>query len=301
MEYSSNDITVATSLQPSAYACALMTTFWIYDYICSLDEEWTFLLCSRWTKIKALYIIARYVPFFIIATDLYIYFARNDSRGVCERATYLSIDEGFISLASSECFFVLRTCALWNSNRIILVAAVSTLFAIIVSSMSIWYIVISTSHSSCSYLPPANIDSTFAVTTSAVPGITGCSWGSRTIQYFMPFILLLVFQLGLFFLTSIRVIQNWRSDKGPLYAILVTHNMFYYACGLLLSVVNVLVPVLHSDSISYFLPKILQIFILAILATRMHLHLWHMDQHVDGSNIVPCIPLSDMPPTDGTV
>ncbi|KAG2356008.1 hypothetical protein BDR07DRAFT_484885 [Suillus spraguei] len=117
----------------------------------------------------------------------------------------------------------------------------------------------------------------------------------------MPFILFLVFQLGLFSLTFIRIIQNWRSDKGPLYAILVKHNIFYYACGLFLSVVNVLAPVLHSDSISYFLPELFQTFIISILATRMHLQLWRMDRHVDGSNIVPCIPLSDMSLADSTV
>ncbi|KAG2040845.1 hypothetical protein BDR03DRAFT_997831 [Suillus americanus] len=82
--------------------------------------------------------------------------------------------------------------------------------------------------------------------------------------------------------------ESWRSAKGPLYAILVKHNTFYYACGLLLSVVNVIVPVLPlSDSLSFFLPEGFEVFFLAILATRMHLHLWHMDhQHVHGSDIV---------------
>ncbi|KAG2078743.1 hypothetical protein BDR04DRAFT_331892 [Suillus decipiens] len=285
MEFSEPDIVVAAHLQPLAYICVSVATFWTYDYICSLDEEWTFLLRSRWTKIKALYIIARYVPLFIIATDLYMYFARSDNRDQCMILNNISSSFRYISLASSECFFVLRTYALWNSNIIILVVTLSTLFAIIVSSMCIWYTLIATSH----------------ITTSVIPGISGCSWGLRSIRYFVPFILLLVFQLGLFSLTFIRLIQNWRSDKGPLYAILVKHNILYYACGLFLSVVNVLVPVLHSDATSYFLPELCQTFIIAILATRMHLQLWHMDQHVDGSNIVPCIPLSDMSLADGTV
>ncbi|KAG2094861.1 uncharacterized protein F5147DRAFT_763832 [Suillus discolor] len=52
-----------------------------YDYICSLHVEWTFLLRSRLTKVKALYIIARYVPFFIVAADLvYMNFSRNEDR-----------------------------------------------------------------------------------------------------------------------------------------------------------------------------------------------------------------------------
>ncbi|KAG1837098.1 hypothetical protein DFJ58DRAFT_816689, partial [Suillus subalutaceus] len=71
MEYSADDVTAARSLQLLAYLYASMATFWIYDYICSLYEEWTFLLRSRWTKVKALYIITRYVPFLIPIVNLY--------------------------------------------------------------------------------------------------------------------------------------------------------------------------------------------------------------------------------------
>lgn len=38
--------------------------------------------------------------------------------------------------------------------------------------------------------------------------------------------------LGLVSLTLIHVIPRWRMAKGHLHAILVKHNMFYYACGL---------------------------------------------------------------------
>jgi hypothetical protein len=133
------------------------------------------------------------------------------------------------------------------------------------------------------------IHSTFTVTNnmiSGIPGIPSCSWSSSGILYFMSFIFLFVFQLGvlpgtgkiiadrcwlmlslgLVSLTIIRVIQSWRSAKGHLHAVLVKHNMFYYACGLgksrlmhlfmlvdddfcskVFSAVNVLVPVLFPD------------------------------------------------------
>lgn len=117
----------------------------------------------------------------------------------------------------------------------------------------------------------------------------------------MAFILLFAFQLGLFSLTLIRVIQSWRSDKGHLHVVLVNHNIFYYASGLLLSGVNVLVPVLLSDSVYYSLFEGLQVFILSILATRMHLYLWHIDRNVNGSEALVCISMSDMSPADRTV
>jgi len=43
------------------------------------------------------------------------------------------------------------------------------------------------------------------------------------------------------------------------------------------------------------------IFILAILATRMHLHLWHMDQQMNGPDIVVWISMLETSPADCTV
>jgi hypothetical protein len=67
---------------------------------------------------------------------------------------------------------------------------------------------------------------------------------------------------------------------------------------------NVLAPVLVlplSDFLSYFLLEAFEVFILAILATRMHLHLWHMDQRTEDSDIIAWLSMSDMPPADRTV
>ncbi|KAG1737984.1 hypothetical protein EDB19DRAFT_1715533 [Suillus lakei] len=81
----------------------------------------------------------------------------------------------------------------------------STLCAIIVSFIGIYFTAIATSR----------------VTTGAIPGITGCYRSSTSVQFFMPFLLLFVFQLGLVTLTFIRVVQGWRSAKGHLHAVLV--------------------------------------------------------------------------------
>ncbi|KAG2344903.1 hypothetical protein BDR05DRAFT_961303 [Suillus weaverae] len=285
MEYSADDIAAARNIQFSAYICTILATFWIYDYACSFQEECKFLLRSHWTKVKVLYIVTRYGPFFIIAGDLYRNFALNESANECLTLNNVYSCFAVISFICSECFFVLRTYALWNNKRIVLVAMLSTLFAIIATSIGIRFTTIATSH----------------VTTSAIPGITGCSWDSSSVRFFMPFILLFAFQLGLFSLTLIHVVQSWRSAKGHLHVVLMNHNMFYYTSGLLLSGVNVLVPVLLSNPVYYSLFEGLQVFILAILATRMHLYLWQTDRNVNGSEALVCISMSDMSPADRAV
>lgn len=175
---------------------------------------------------------------------------------------------GLISLVCSECIFVLRTCALWNNNRILRVAMLTTFFAVITISAGLLFTGIALSH----------------VVTSMIPGITGCYWSLGGVWYSISFVFLLICQLGLFSLTLTHVIQSWRTARGHLYSILVKHNIFYYACGVLLSAINVLTPLLFSDSIFHSFED-LEMCVLAILATRMHLYLWHNDQHVDSSGL----------------
>ncbi|KAG1809176.1 uncharacterized protein BJ212DRAFT_620696 [Suillus subaureus] len=128
MEYSVDDIATAKNLQFLAYIYISTATFWTYDFVCSLHEEWTFLLRSRWTKVKGLYTIARYVPFVLIILDLCLALTQNENPKKCQILNNISSFFAVISLTFSECFFILRTYALWNNNRIVLVAMLSALF-----------------------------------------------------------------------------------------------------------------------------------------------------------------------------
>ncbi|KAG2367131.1 hypothetical protein BDR07DRAFT_1394448 [Suillus spraguei] len=129
--------------------------------------------------------------------------------------------------------------------------------------------------------------------TSAIPGITGCYPSSTSFQLFIPFLLFAMFSLGLVILTLIRAIQSWRMDLGHLYDVLVNHNIFYYACGLLFSVINVCTLLLLQYSYHSMLHNF-QFVMLAILATRMHLHLWQVNQHAYGPGVLVRTTMSDM-------
>ncbi|KAG2057468.1 hypothetical protein BDR06DRAFT_951633 [Suillus hirtellus] len=183
---------------------------------------------------------------------------------------------------------MIRTYVLWNNNRIVLVGLLSTAFAMVVTSVSIRFATTATSY----------------FTTSAIPGTPSFPSRSSSVLYFISFILLFVFQLVLIILTLTRAIQSWRSTKGPLQTILVKHNTSYYVCGLFLSAVNILVPALFPNSPYYTALQNIcsfQVCVLAILATRMHLHLWHLDQHMHNSDALIYISMSDMSPADCTV
>lgn len=74
-------------------------------------------------------------------------------------------------------------------------------------------------------------------------------------------------------LTVIRAIQSWRKHPSRLYVVLVNHNISYYTCGLLISVTNTFVSSLFLHYAYGGMLHNFQFAILAILATRLHLHL----------------------------
>ncbi|KAG1739472.1 uncharacterized protein EDB91DRAFT_386942 [Suillus paluster] len=191
---------------------------------------------------------------------------------------------GIISVTCSESFFVLRTYALWNNDRYVLAVMLTGFLAVLVAS-------IITSFS-------ANATTPFP--TSTILNITGCS---SSADLFIPCIILFAFELGLLSLTLIRAIQSWRSVNGPIYAILVKHNIFYYACGLFFSALDVLT-LLLLDYQYHVMFRDFQFIILAILALRMHLQLWQINEHAHGPDTLMsdfmCIPLTDITSAVGT-
>lgn len=277
MEYSAGDIAAAWSLKTYTYIYTSAATFWTYDYACSLHQELTFLIQSRWTKVKGLYILTRYMPFLLFVGHLYLNFIPDDNPDKCQMINNICSCFSLISVICSECFFIIRTYALWNNNKFVLAAMLTAFLAVVAASVGVLF--------------TATANAPFE--TSTISGITGCYQSAGSDELFVPFILLFALELGLISLTLVRAIQSWRTARYPLYDVLLKHNIFYYACGLFFSMANVLTSLLLQYAYNGMLQDF-QLIILAILATRMHLHLWHVDQQRHGSDAFMLIPLSDV-------
>ncbi|KAG1840618.1 hypothetical protein F4604DRAFT_1766385 [Suillus subluteus] len=65
-------------------------------------RKWTFLLRSRWTKVKGLYIFARYIPFVLIIVEC-LALAPNENHKKCQILGNFCTYVGVISLTFSEC------------------------------------------------------------------------------------------------------------------------------------------------------------------------------------------------------
>lgn len=276
-QYSADDVAAAMSVQFSSYIYTSMATFWTYGYVCSLHEEWTFLLLSRWTKVKCLYVFTRYLPFLLFISHLYMNFTPDENPDKCLMLDNVCSSLSLLSIICSESFFILRTYALWNNNRIVLAALLTAFLAVGIASVGLFF----------------GLSGTVPFKTSLVPGITGCYRPSGGIGFYVPFVLLSALELGLISLTLVRALQTWRTTNTHLFTVLLKHNIFYYACGLFCSVVNILTSLLLQHAYNAMFQDF-QFVILTILATHMHLHLWHMDRHLHGSDAPTFVPLSEI-------
>ncbi|KAG2047982.1 hypothetical protein BDR06DRAFT_59446 [Suillus hirtellus] len=222
-EYSAGNIAAARSIQTYTYIYTSAATFWTYDYACSFHQELAFLTQSRWTKVKGLYILTRYTPFLLFVAHLYLNFVPDNNPDKCQMINNICSCFSLISVICSECFFIIRTYALWNHNKVVLAAMLAGFLAVIVASVGVLF--------------SATANAPFE--TSAISSITGCYQSTGSGELFVPFVLLFALELGLISLTLVRAIQSWRTARTPLYDVLLKHNIFYYACGLFFSVVNV--------------------------------------------------------------
>ncbi|KAG1876767.1 hypothetical protein C8R48DRAFT_759142 [Suillus tomentosus] len=261
-----------------------------YDYACSFHEEWTFLLRSHWGKMKIMYIVTRYLPFIILAIDLYMSFAPNENPAKCRVLQNINPGLDLVLVIFSECFFILRTYALWNRNRFLLVAMLLTLFLVVDVSARLF------SEPPLALLSPLPFlqhmrlaQSRESQGATGVRPITGSLYHSFSFLYSNW-----VLFPGLMILTLIPAIQSWRTNSNGLYAVLVNHNISYYACGLVFSAANIFTSLLLDYSYhSVFYD--FEFMILAILATRMHLHLWKTNRHPhDSTSALMHVPMSDM-------
>ncbi|KAG2110986.1 uncharacterized protein F5147DRAFT_688238 [Suillus discolor] len=278
-KYSTDAIAAARSLQVFTYIYTSMATFWTYDYACTIHEERMFLFCSPWRRVKLLYIVTRYVPFLLFAAHLYLNFLPDETSDTCQFVNNICSCFSLVSIVCSEFFFIFRTYVLWDNNKVVLVAMLSTFATMVAGSIAAIF----------------SATATAPFETSSIPGITGCYQSSGSMMLFVPYLLLFGLELMLISLTLTCAIQKWRITNNGLYGIILKHNVFYYACGLVFSMVNILTSLLLDYAYSGMLLDF-QCVVHAILATRMYLHLWHVNRNGNPS-VFTSINLSDLTPT----
>lgn len=229
----------------------------MYDFVTNLGDELDYLLNSRMTLAKGLFLGCRYIPFVICAMHVRIILSLSVE--ACPGLVESNILFLGILLLCAEFIFVLRTYALWNCDRRVRIALLVLYLALL-----------------CGVIMLVLACGLRANTTNFTPGCY--SHSSLPINFFLvPYILLLLLEIEIVGLTFYRMTKYYRATRCQLLTLMAQYNVGYILAGLLFTVVNIAAicfvpgdyaPVLEAS----------QIMAQGLLATRMQLDLWKLNR-----------------------
>lgn len=236
----------------------VVATSVVYDFVTNLGDELDYLMGSRMTLAKGLFLGCRYTPFVLCALHAQMEFSPRieDCPGLAEsNILFLGI-----LLLCAECIFVLRTYALWNCDRRVRIA------------LLILY--------SAFFCGTAVLVLACGLQSKVTDFTAGCfSSTSIPVNFILaPYILLLLLEIEIVGLTFYRMIRYYRATHCRLLTLMAQYSVAYILAGLLFTLANIVAicfvpgdygPVLEAS----------QIVAQGLLATRMQLDLWKLNRH----------------------
>ncbi|KAF8148278.1 hypothetical protein B0H34DRAFT_737686 [Crassisporium funariophilum] len=118
MEGSAQLVEALERLQLVTFFVVAACSMFLWDYLITLGMEVELVWSSKWTSIKVLYIVQRYLPFIdMFYFTLQYQFGHNLSTTDCRR---IASAVGYlynVGFASSELLLALRAWAVWHHNR----------------------------------------------------------------------------------------------------------------------------------------------------------------------------------------
>ncbi|KAG2075353.1 hypothetical protein BDR04DRAFT_36689 [Suillus decipiens] len=217
-----SSIDLAFSLRSQSYFSVSLTVFWVYDCFLTWNQEVYLIHQPPRKKANILYLMARYLPAFLLCIYLYMNHLKSETFVTCKLLHSIWYCAASFCVACAEGIFILRTYALWGSKRSILGLIFSTILC-----LAIFDVIIT-----------MKISSGLELRLSVRDG--GCYSLSYDKMAALSWILLVVFELEIITLTMIRVYWAYRERRCLLLDILIHHNIFYFATGLTLTVINMI-------------------------------------------------------------
>ncbi|KAJ7641385.1 hypothetical protein FB45DRAFT_356549 [Roridomyces roridus] len=213
-------------------ACA---TILVYDLLCTLDQEISYVWPRPWSTSTALFVFNRYLPF----VDVFISLTSKFTRQSPEQCLMRNVAVGWLSVLGimlSEGILMLRTYALWERKPFVLVllciVAVTVFIPII--------ILVRVETISLHYIPTPDV---------------GCQLSSASSILIYGYLMIMISE------TDLRRSHSWVLK-------LYQDGMLFYAYLLMISVANVLVPILGPRPLANWLATPQRVFH-SILCTRV--------------------------------
>ncbi|EIW86180.1 hypothetical protein CONPUDRAFT_160999 [Coniophora puteana RWD-64-598 SS2] len=254
---------VLRSYQTRDYIGVAITAFWFYDYMIELNAECTFMRHARLRKTKVIYLLTRLLPFAARAARFKYDLSVSPTLTECKRLSNAMTGLTTLIVFLAEVLFALRTYALWRRSRAVLILLIVSFVVATIGSVAAWYIPVGAKTTIIS-LPRSSV--------------TGCAIVTSRVSLALTYSFLIALEMELITLNAMRGIRVRRETRARLIEVLVRHNVLYYVCGLVFTITNVIMGVVENyGDVEIF--QDLQIYIHAILSTRMHRMLWFNSEH----------------------
>ncbi|KAG2154262.1 uncharacterized protein EDB93DRAFT_192045 [Suillus bovinus] len=147
---------LSTILRSQNYFFASIVVLWVYDCILNLDQEVSLIHCSPWKKGSFFYILARYMPAFMLAVHLCMNYLPDEKIVTCKHLHSLWFCTAGLCIFGAEGIFALRTYALWRQKKSILGLMLSTIVCLVIVNVVIALMVSKPTERECFQEPHAN-------------------------------------------------------------------------------------------------------------------------------------------------
>ncbi|KAH7908509.1 hypothetical protein BJ138DRAFT_1128416 [Hygrophoropsis aurantiaca] len=220
-----------------------------FNYTLTLEREVNLVWPGRWGIAQALFAVARYLPFASVAVDLIYSLSPQMSIHQClyvyEAASWLNIfgvlaaegqanrsNKFFMLTLKCIGLLVLRTQALWNENKRILIVLMITYAILCIAS----FVAIITGPLSYNFQPPPP-QSMITCYQTSTNHVESTGYAALTLFEFVI--------LACTVLHKFR--HGTRANPGPLLTSLYRGNLIYVSCLFLTSIGNIIIFALPSE------------------------------------------------------
>ncbi|CAA7269379.1 unnamed protein product [Cyclocybe aegerita] len=225
-----------TLLDTALVQCTLVAcmTLLIYDYICTLDQEVAYVWKNfQWSVGVVLFLLNRYLPFIdtFVSLRLKLSYVTPET---CD--TQFKVVSWFIvtGIIISETILLLRTYALWERKR--------------------WVVILLAVTATAAFIPAIVITQLEILSLRYVQNdFPGCRVSQASPIVIVAYILLMVLETTMAVLTGIKAFRHLRHSNSPWVVQLYRDGLMFYVYLTCISIANVLVPILAPRTFSNWL------------------------------------------------
>ncbi|KAJ3502229.1 hypothetical protein NLJ89_g8982 [Agrocybe chaxingu] len=215
------------------------TVIFLWDYLLTFGMEVRYIWPGKWTFVKIVFLVQRYVPFLdIMWYGMHVSFGSNLSTKFCTRVNYVGKGLMLLGLISSEIVLLFRIWAVWNRNQIMTIL-LPVLFAacwipptifLVEFIRSVKFVAVEPPFLGCVVLSASDVITlswifmliwdTVSLILMVIPAVRACSYRGHSTLFRTVYGEGIVYYFYLFVLSTINILLNFNPSIAVPYRFL---------------------------------------------------------------------------------